>query len=797
MFGIALSVKSRVCECTPELFHQMVDAPQTGRTCAEIADAWEAWKRGELTREEYETKKAELKRQLPVMTPHAMFPQGRRKNEEAVPSGLSMYDIDHIENPRGYYEERVASRTEELGIVLAHVTPSMEGLRLVFRMPAGMSLAEAQKWMSQQLGDTAYDGCVKDMARCSFLVPRDYILFLNEQLFDSSLPPLVINENENAARTKTKNKNNNENDNVNVNENVNEKVVALRTSLEAFDLCAKQAGLDVEAMDVWGVHNWHTNLMAVMSVGVGKLMSREQLMAVVAERLPNYSQTEDCQKLIDYFYEKYDTGKGFMNANLREINAKVQHQVSDNANDNENWNENTNPDFKLDVEELPMGLRESLMGVPKDMYMPVLCAVLPLAAAYADGVEVEYCDGQRMRLGLMSIIRGEQASGKSVCKGAVDVWKHQLDKEDRLARQREDEWKEQKKGRRANEKAPEDPKVMIRMVPVTVSCSTLLKRLKNSNGHTLYSFCEELDTLRKTNGAGSWSSKYDIYRLSFDNGEWGQDYNSDQAESGVVRVAYNWTMLGTNGALRKCFRQDNIENGLSSRVLVAEMPDSSFARMPKFGRRSEEDEARIQEAVNWLRAQTGFVDTPQLRKTMECWVEEKRVVAAKNIDRVMDVYRKRAAVIGFRCGVVHHLLQTHPQPLSVSEGSGQKTSVENQITNQEESVSTPLPTREGKGESPSTIKFAEMMAEYCLEQQIKAFGEALQNEFVAAKDEVQRYGRNHSVFDQLPAVFSVGDLRALKHGFCEDSSLRSIISRWKLDGWVEKVDVHHWKKTTQ
>ena len=107
-------------------------------------------------------------------------------------------------------------------------------------------------------------------------------------------------------------------------------------------------------------------------------------------------------------------------------------------------------------------------------------------------------------------------------------------------------------------------------------------RFKNAQGHTIYSFGEELDTLRKTNGAGSWSSKYDIYRLSFDKGEWGQDYNSDAAESGVVNVAYNWTMLGTNGALRKCFKSDNIENGLSSRILVAEMPDASFSKMPKF-----------------------------------------------------------------------------------------------------------------------------------------------------------------------------------------------------------------------
>ena len=169
---------------------------------------------------------------------------------------------------------------------------------------------------------------------------------------------------------------------------------------------------------------------------------------------------------------------------------------------------------KVNVKTLPIGLRESLVGVPVTMHMPVLCSVMPIAAAYADQVTVEYCDGNTHRLGLMSIIRGEQASNKSVCKNAVDIWKRQLDEEDALARKREEEWKERKKGRKANEKAPEDPHVLIRVVPVTVSCSTLLKRFKNAQGHTIYSFGEELDTLRKTNGAGSWSSKYDIYRLS-------------------------------------------------------------------------------------------------------------------------------------------------------------------------------------------------------------------------------------------------------------------------------------------
>lgn len=411
------------------------------------------------------------------------------------------------------------------------------------------------------------------------------------------------------------------------------------------------------------------------------------------------------------------------------------------------------------LRHLPQGLKASLAGVPQSMQMPVLCAVMPIAAAYADEVEVEYCDGMRQRLGLMSIIRGEQASGKSVCKGVIDIWKQQMEAEDAQAREVEEEWKARKKGRKANEKAPDDPKVLIRMVPVTISCSTLLRRLKNSAGHCLYSFCEELDTLRKTNGAGSWSSKYDIYRLSFDRGEWGQDYNSDQAESGMVNVAYNWTMLSTNGALRKCFKKENIENGLSSRVLVAEMPDASFSKMPKYTKRADKDVEAIQKAVSALRACCGFIDTPRLRKAIETWVEEKRQEASRDIDLVKDTFRKRAAVIGFRCGVVFHLLS-------------------------------------GKArESKTCLEFALMMAQYCLDEQIKAFGSALQQTYVSAEEEGVRYTVNHSVFDRLPATFTKEDLVTLKQGFCGSSGIRTIILRWMRDGWIEKVDGKHWRKT--
>ena len=199
MFGISRSVRSREVQvCTPELFHRAIKGSKVSLICAEIEDALEKLRRGELKKEEYERMKTQLKSQLPILTPHATFKNGRRLNADAIPSGLSIYDKDHIPNPKGYWEEKqkiLAQKSVLDSICLVHVTPSTEGLRLIFKIPKGMTLAEAQKWMSEQLEDNDYDSCVKDLARPSFLVPEDYILYIDEaKLFEVANTSLNIKE---------------------------------------------------------------------------------------------------------------------------------------------------------------------------------------------------------------------------------------------------------------------------------------------------------------------------------------------------------------------------------------------------------------------------------------------------------------------------------------------------------------------------------------------------------------------------------------------------------------------------
>ena len=699
--------------------------------------------------ERIEKGEEELKHKLPVWTPScAEFKDNHRAIADALkPLPRLMMDFDE----KGHTDEIVKSLTvDHSPLTIDHSPLTIDhspltvllieesvrrGTHVLVELPEGMTADEAQRLMAEATGYEP-DKAVKDVARCIYMVPEDHTKYINEKLWKTPLQLPRGGESD-----------------------VAEQKASPRGGLEGVaslffrgipyssiirEYWYRTGGEPQEGERNVKLHKLAVNLRAICD-------NRKEVLMQVMPRF-GLSETE-MKSIVDSACKEPPKGISKL---MQQILTPLLSPEGDMPDDDPQDYSSPLGDLKRG---LPIGLKESLIGVPQGMQMPVLCSVLPIAAAYADQVEVEYCDGMRQRLGLMSIIRGEQASGKSVCKNAVDIWKRQFDEEDALARKREEEWKERKKARKANEKAPDDPKVLIRMVPVTVSCSTLLKRFKYANGHCLYSFGEELDTLRKTNGAGSWSSKYDIYRLSFDNGEWGQDYNSDQAESGMVKVAYNWTMLGTNGAMRKCFKQDNIENGLSSRVLVAEMPDSSFSKMPKFGKRSAEDEARINEAVTKLRSYSGFIDTPRLRKAIERWVEEKRVEAAKDIDRVKDTYRKRAAVIGFRCGVICRLL-------------------------------------EGK-ESNRCLEFAVMMAEYCLQQQISAFGEALSKEYVEAKDECQRYGANHSVFDHLSPVFTMDDLRAMKRGFCGESALRNIITRWRRDGWIEKTDSRHWKKVAK
>ena len=688
------------------------------------------------------------------------------------PSSMFAYDVDCASlDESNRIAKKMLEMKAEIGL-LEMSRSARYGLHLVLRREMGKTILENQVRVSM-LTQTEMDTQAHDLGRVMFTTTADAdeLLYLDDAIFTETM---TIEQSEEEYKTlKEREKKNQEDvpagakkankhyrpweDNGNV---TSETKPVMEVSindvpakpdmryLKVFDLFMEEAGLSEKSLQIEGVR--HNSLLSILSIGASRLIPKSQMIAIVRHRMPEYANEDDCKKLIDDFYKKTDPNAA-LTKRQREILAEAFSEQDDDIEDEEVEQEAADKKrYKLIAKLLPTGLREPVMAAPKEMQMNILCSIMPIAAAYADQVEVKYADEKTQYLGLMSIIVARQAGGKSGCKEAVECWMKILKDESDSYRRQEDEIKQKNKCRKSNERAEEMPKFPIRKLPITVSNSTLLKRFKAAPGHCLFSFCEELDTLLKTNSAGNWSAKYDIYRYSFDRAEWGQDYNSDQAESGDVQVIYNWTIFGTYGSFNKCFQRDNAENGLGGRVLISELPDTRFAKMPKYRPLTDEEQEAVQQAARRLSEMRGFVDTPRLRKAIAKWVEEKRVFALKNNDEVMDNFRRRAAVIGFRCGVIFHLL------------SGDER------------------------ESKACVDFMLMMADYCLDTQMRLLGNMIESQQAQNAPAEVRTISDKTTYDKLPKEFTYDDLKTAKGPGYSDSTYRSDVKRWRDNGFIKE-----------
>ncbi len=746
--------KPKTVPATVEGFYKRVDDPKTGKISASLADALEQCRRGELSKDAYKAMKTEQKLGARFYTPHAHFRKGYKSSEgDPEDSGKAIIDLDGCEHFPQLYDAHLKGKERELGINLANISLSNTGGHLLFDIPEGLTRQQAQRWMAEEiLGGVEYDKAVHEMERAIYIPCREYILYIDEELmFSDELHPAKLSEevikkySASDATTKPKG---------------SEPSVALSAdiapvepsarALAAFDATLEMTGLDLATLNRDGVRH---NTLKLLLPTLCQMMSQEELFGVLAMKMPEYSTEKDCQMLVTNFYEKYVDQNRPMNLKQKEVflrSLKADDEAKDGSG--EPAVPDNTPQVEMNFDALPIGLKESLKPYPKNMWWPLIVGQMPAMMSLADGVTFRYCDGKISYLGGMAIILGEQASNKSAIEEAIERWLVDLRREDELVREREDKVRESNKRRKANERAQEPPTGVVRVVPITISCSKLLKRLKQSQGHCLYSVCTEAETLLKSNGSGAWAQKWDIYRNAFGRERWGVDFNSDQSESGDVQVAYNWTILGTPHTVLKMFKgknESNAENGLSTRCMLSEMPDNLFARITVFKDLSEADLERINLATETLRSASGFYDTPRLRKAINAWLEEKREEASMDMDTVKDRFRRRSGMIGFRCGVIFMLLA-------------------------------------GK-ESKACIEFALKMAEYTLQMQLKIFRPLVARYYGGIDDDVPNGTTNGNIYNRLPSPFDMRDLRKLKGDELSNGSLYSIISRWKAEGWIEKV----------
>ena len=610
MIGFSKNNFSKVQPCTVEMLNAAIDSAEVKNVCDNIAQKLEAAKRGEITRTEFDDYKTAMKKQLPVLTPHAIFKNGERKNADAIPSGLSMYDIDHIENPRGYYQSKIADRISELGILMAHVTPSTEGLRLIFEMPKGMTLAEAQKWMSEQLGDENYDGSVKDYARCSYLVPRAYILYMNEVE--------LLKEREVELPTAKPESQIAESQIQRVSRNVTPFVFIPMASpehqrnLRIFDLIMKEAGLKAEDIDVVGIHNWHTSLVAILSVGICRLMPQQALMDVLAVRMPNYSKEPDCQRLVADFYDKYTKVNAPMPLLLRNIYKQSLSEHTMTVKVGANQLLGSEPPAM--PEKLPKLIKLLTSKEPENLWPAISLSVFPALGAHLYDVHFLYADNTYHEATFMHHTMAKTASGKSgelrVCNSVMKDIKDR----DAINRVREQEYKDECAKKGSNQEAPDRPDdLIVQTLLSDITPAALAQKGADAQGHFIYLQLNEVERFDQFDASKKKQKLRNVIQTAFDCEDYGQERVGEKSVTTRFPLHLNFNSQSTI-VRAQTFFDPFLSDGSFNRMSFATIMPTDNDDIPVHGFYDDKFMAKLNNYIMRLVAARGNYD---LKKAQE------------------------------------------------------------------------------------------------------------------------------------------------------------------------------------
>lgn len=640
-FGISNNVRSRVVRvCTPELFNQAVDSPLVAKVCAEIEDALEKTRRGEMSKEDFGTLKAEHKKMLPVITPHATFKNGRRLNADAVPSGFSMYDIDHIPDPEGYFARNVAPRVEALRIVLAHKTPSTEGLRLVFAVPEGMGLGEAQRWMSEQLGDSNYDGAVKDLARCSFVVPRDYILCLSERLFEEA-------EEVESGKVKVES---------------GEKGESGNSQLSTFkgvpykDIIAEWFRL-TGGEPVQGERNTRLHRLASH---LRYITDNDELL--LAEIMPRFGLSEEEMKGVVHSAcsAKFCSTPKEMREAVQIAQARFEIGNS-NAKPLSPFNSQlpTNQAPPAMPGKLPPLVKLLLSSMP-EIYKPAVAhAVFPSLAAHLHRVRFRYIDNVEHEATLMNVLMAGTGAGKDCISEPINRIMADIRRRDEENLRREREWKNEINLKGANKDKRGRPEgLVIQEIDADMTNPAFVMRTAEADGHFLYTKMNEIDQFDALKGAGRGDQQFQIMCLAFDPGNrYGQTRVGTQSITEKVTIRFNWNAATTVKKGKRYFSRV-LTDGPVSRINFCTIPEREIgADMPVYGSYGAAFDESLRPYIESLTRATGLVDCPEAFRLAEKLREENAEEARLTQSRVFENLSFRANVIAYLKACVLYVAQ--------------------------------------------------------------------------------------------------------------------------------------------
>ena len=427
---------------------------------------------------------------------------------------------------------------------------------------------------------------------------------------------------------------------------------ASEKNLIVFDLFQESAGL--KGMNIDTIGSRHSSLLAIMSAGASRVMSEEELMKVVAKRMPSYYQENDCHQLIHDFYSKYgDSSKPFSRDVIR-VNAQAEKQANDanhkvqssklNVQSNEEEEYPAPPPMP---KKLPK-LVELLISKTPEIYQPAVAhAIFPSLATHLWRTRFRYIDNVEHEATLMTCLFAGTGAGKSCVQKPIDFIMEDIRKRDQENLKREKEWKDEMMRKGANKdkrKRPEN--LIIQEIDADMTNPAFVMRTAEAKEHFLYTSLNEIDQFDALKGIGN--QQFRIMCLAFDPGNlYGQTRVGTQSVTERVTIRFNWNASTTIHKGIRYFKRV-LTDGPVSRINFCTIPERDIGEdIPIYGTYDEEFRNSLKPYIDNLCMASGLVECKEAFQLAEVLKDENAEFSRLSQDRVYENLSFRANVIGY------------------------------------------------------------------------------------------------------------------------------------------------------
>ena len=612
-----------------------------------------------------------LKKQLPIRAIHYYrFRNNHRSAEDADPESFlfqTTIDVDDME-----YVEQALEKARELncsnsiwkGKLLHLEYSARKKLHIDIRMPMGMTIEETQKAYCEAAG-IPYDKSCITPERIIFITDKGSEIYRSKDWY-GVLPAEELKARREAFLKRGLTIDGRGKGNFPQISQMTQihSDSASEKNLIAFDLFQESAGL--KGMNIDTVGSRHSSLLAIMSAGASRVMSEEELMKVVAEKMPSYYQEPDCHQLIHDFYAKYgDSSKPFSRDVIR-VNALAEQAAKSllagdyksperlagsNLNVQSNGvQSNEDDDYPAPPpmpKKLPKLVELLISNTPEDYKAAVANAIFPPLATHLWKTRFNYIDNVEHEATLMCCLLAGTGAGKNCVQMPINLIMEDIRKRDKDNLKREKEWKEEMTRKGANKdkrKRPEN--LIIQEIDPDMTNPAFVMRTAEAQEHFLYASLNEVNQFDALKGQGG--QQFVIMCLAFDPGNiYGQTRVGISSVTERVTIRFNWNASTTVIKGQRYFAKV-LTDGPLSRINFCTIPEREIgAEMPVYGIYDDDFRAQLKPYIDNLCMASGLVDCPEAFELAKQLKDENADFARMSQDRVYENLSFRANVIGY------------------------------------------------------------------------------------------------------------------------------------------------------